>query len=97
MPCVWIRRFGLPLAALLAGSTLLRAALPTPAETPPRASLTGQLLVASPSITDPRFYQAVILLVRHDQRARWGSPSIGRWRSGHWRLCSRRQARRMRQ
>ena len=68
MPCVWIRRFGLLLAALLAGSTLLRAALPTPAETPPRASLTGQLLVASPSITDPRFYQAVILMVRHDQR-----------------------------
>ena len=51
MPCVWIRRFGLLLAALLAGATLLRAALPTPAETPPRASLMGQLLVASPSIT----------------------------------------------
>ena len=72
MPCVWIGRFGLLLAALLAGSTLLRAALPTPAEAPPRASLTGQLLVASPSITDPRFYQAVILMVRHDQRGALG-------------------------
>src|SRR6202043_2356484 len=72
MPCVWIRRFGLLLAALLAGSTLLRAALPTPAETPPRASLTGQLLVASPSITDQRFYQAVLLIVRHDQRGALG-------------------------
>jgi len=72
MPCVWIRRFGLLLAALLAAPTLLRAALPTPAQAPPRATLMGQLLVASPSITDPRFYQAVILMVRHDQRGALG-------------------------
>ncbi|MEA3071559.1 MAG: hypothetical protein QOD29_3005, partial [Alphaproteobacteria bacterium] len=39
MPCVWIMRFGLLLAALLAAPTLLRGALPTPAQAPPRVTL----------------------------------------------------------
>ncbi|HEY7244222.1 MAG TPA: YqgE/AlgH family protein [Xanthobacteraceae bacterium] len=72
MRCLWIGRFGLLLAAVLAAPTLLRAALPGPAEPSPRASLAGQLLVASPSITDPRFYRAVILMVRHDPRGALG-------------------------
>lgn len=29
-------------------------------------SLAGQLLIASPKMADPRFYRAVILMVRHD-------------------------------
>lgn len=72
MPWLWIRRFGLLLAAIMVAPALLRAALPEPAETPSRPSLAGQLLVASPSISDPRFYQAVILMVRHDQRGALG-------------------------
>jgi putative transcriptional regulator len=46
---------------------LLTAALPAPTALPQRASLAGQLLVAAPSMGDPRFYQTVIMLVRHDR------------------------------
>jgi putative transcriptional regulator len=38
----------------------------------PHSSLTGQLLIASPSVADPRFYQAVILMVRHDENGALG-------------------------
>ncbi len=72
MPCLWIRRFGLLLAVLPMATTLLRAALPGSAEPPPRPSFAGQLLVASASIADPRFHQAVILMVRHGQRGALG-------------------------
>jgi putative transcriptional regulator len=51
-------------AAILASAALLVAGRPTGAET--RASLAGQFLVASPSMGDPRFDRAVILMVRHD-------------------------------
>ena len=37
------------------------------AQAPPTASLTGQLLVASPTMGDPRFARTVILMVRHDK------------------------------
>jgi putative transcriptional regulator len=51
----------------------LYAALPkqelTPQQTP---SLTGQLLVASPRIGDPRFERTVILVVRHDKKGALG-------------------------
>jgi putative transcriptional regulator len=49
--------------AILATAVLLNAGRPTAAET----SLAGQLLVASPSMGDPRFDRAVILMVRHGQ------------------------------
>ena len=53
----------LSFAAILASAALLVAGRPTGAET--RASLSGQFLVASPSMGDPRFDRAVILMMRH--------------------------------
>jgi putative transcriptional regulator len=50
-------------AAILALATSLNSGLPSAAET--HASLAGQLLVASQSMSDPRFDRAVILMVRH--------------------------------
>ena len=55
----------LSFAAILASAALLVAGRPTGAET--RASLAGQFLVASPSMADPRFDRAVILMLRHGQ------------------------------
>jgi len=62
-----------PVAVLsLLPATLLRAALPTPAQSPPPASLAGQLLIAAPAMSDPRFDRAVILMVRHSQTGALG-------------------------
>ena len=48
-------------------TALLCAALPAnPDEAPDRPSLAGQLLVAAPSMGDPRFERTVILIVKHD-------------------------------
>ena len=63
-------RPGVVAAAILA--LLLAAALPAPTALPQRASLAGQLLVATPSMGDPRFYQTVIMLVRHDRTGAMG-------------------------
>ena len=63
-------RPGVVTAAMLA--LLLTAALPAPTALPQRASLAGQLLVAAPSMGDPRFYQTVIMLVRHDRTGAMG-------------------------
>ena len=63
-------RPGVVTAAILA--LLLTAALPAPTALPQRASLAGQLLVAAPSMGDPRFYQTVIMLVRHDRTGAMG-------------------------
>jgi putative transcriptional regulator len=60
------------LAALLASALCLGAALPTPAQTPTPTSLAGQLLVASPSMGDPRFARTVIVMVRHDKNGAFG-------------------------
>jgi len=38
----------------------------------PSQSLAGQLLIASPSIGDPRFEQTVILMVKHDRNGALG-------------------------
>src|SRR5262249_3165461 len=57
--------------AILLPATL-HAALPTPAEAPERSFLTGQLLIASPSMGDPRFLQTVILMVQHDRNGALG-------------------------
>jgi putative transcriptional regulator len=72
MPLTSLKRLGLLVAAILLPATLLHAALPAPSAAPERASLAGQLLIASPSMSDPRFYQAVILMVRHDQKGALG-------------------------
>jgi putative transcriptional regulator len=70
---MWLNGFdrpGVVAAAILA--LLLTAALPAPTALPQRASLAGQLLVAAPSMGDPRFYQTVIMLVRHDRTGAMG-------------------------
>ncbi|MGH7047523.1 MAG: YqgE/AlgH family protein [Stellaceae bacterium] len=56
-------------AALVAAAALCGAAAPNPAN---HGELTGQLLVAAPTIGDPRFYHAVILLVRQDKTGAFG-------------------------
>src|SRR5258708_35280741 len=67
----------LALAALLMSAGLPRAAV-SPSDTPPppapspAGSLTGQLLVASPDMFDPRFANTVILMVRHNSEGAFG-------------------------
>jgi putative transcriptional regulator len=65
MPLTWFERPLLALAAILLPATLLHAALPNAADTPGRASLAGQILIAAPELQDPRFDHTVILMVRH--------------------------------
>ena len=59
-------------ALVLSLAFSIAAALPAAAQQPGTTSLAGQLLVASPSIGDPRFHQTVILMVRHDQDGAFG-------------------------
>jgi putative transcriptional regulator len=65
MPLTWFERPLLALAAILLPATLVHAALQSPAQSPGQASLAGQILIASPSLRDPRFDHTVILMVRH--------------------------------
>src|SRR5262249_28245099 len=58
-------------AALLLPATMLHAARPT-TDPPEHTSLAGQLLIAAPSMGDPRFAQTVILMVRHDRNGGFG-------------------------
>jgi putative transcriptional regulator len=53
----------LPAAVILAALMFS----PVAAGDPDAASLTGQLLIASPNIGDPRFAHTVILMVKHDK------------------------------
>jgi putative transcriptional regulator len=64
---VCLNQLALIFAAVLGSAALLHAALPTPSDLPRHDSLAGQLLIAAPTMSDPRFYQAVILMVRHDR------------------------------
>ena len=65
MSAIGLRRLGLIVAFLLQ-TALLKAALPAnPDEEPAPPSLAGQLLVAAPSMEDPRFERTVILIVQH--------------------------------
>jgi len=64
---VWLNQLALIFAAVLGPAALLHAALPTLSDLPRHDSLAGQLLIAAPTMSDPRFYQAVILMVRHDR------------------------------
>jgi putative transcriptional regulator len=60
----------------LAAVALLAAALIVLGVAPPEhsdiTSLTGQLLIAAPTIGDPRFAHTVILMVRHDKEGALG-------------------------
>jgi putative transcriptional regulator len=71
MSLISLQRLGATVAAILLPATLY-AALPTPAEAPEQQFLTGQLLIASPTMGDPRFLQTVILMVRHDRNGALG-------------------------
>ena len=62
----------LAIVAVLASATVLEAALPKPQIPPESVSLTGQLLVASAAMKDPRFQRTVILIVRHSQSGAFG-------------------------
>jgi putative transcriptional regulator len=72
-----LRSYRLPalVAALLLCAPWLAAAVPSPDATPPtpqHASLAGRLLVAAPTMPDPRFARTVVLLVEHNQRGAFG-------------------------
>jgi putative transcriptional regulator len=60
------------LGVLLVSATLAIAALPKTAPEPDVDATAGQFLVAAPEIGDPRFYHAVILMVRHDKSGAFG-------------------------
>jgi putative transcriptional regulator len=66
LPFSTLRSF--PAAALLVVALLTHAA----ADPPEITSLTGQLLIASPNIGDPRFAHTVILMVKHDKDGAFG-------------------------
>jgi putative transcriptional regulator len=67
-----VQRLGLIAAAVSLSATLVYAALPERSEVPGQTFVTGQLLVASPTMGDPRFVQTVILMVRHDRNGALG-------------------------
>src|SRR6478609_10040187 len=52
-------------AALLTPALLLGAAPPNSDPKPDRSSLQGQLLIASPDMSDPRFQRTVLVMIRH--------------------------------
>jgi putative transcriptional regulator len=65
------------LAAAAVGIAAVEPGVPgtqdtAPDQTPSAPSLAGNLLIASAQIGDPRFYHAVILLVRHDREGAFG-------------------------
>jgi putative transcriptional regulator len=66
----WLKRLSVILACAV--PALAQAALEAPKDLPARASLAGQLLVATPSMGDPRFAQTVILMARHDKNGAFG-------------------------
>ena len=63
----WLSRLVLVFATILVPATFLNAAQPCCAQISVHVSLAGQLLIASPTLRDPRFNHAVILVVRHDE------------------------------
>src|SRR5712672_890279 len=74
-------------AALLVVAMLVGAAAPDPSDP---GSLAGQLLIAAPTMSDPRFAHTVILMVRHDQTGASALSSIDRSASVRSRFCWKR-------
>ncbi len=72
MSLIWFARLSMLIAAFFLPAAALNAALPTSEEVPKHSSLAGQLLVAAPELADPRFFHAVILVVRHDRDGAFG-------------------------
>ena len=60
------------LATTLMLALWLHAAQPIAAQTPVAGSLAGQLLVAAPTMGDPRFARTVILMARHAKDGAFG-------------------------
>src|SRR4029453_9201622 len=67
----WFPRLILLLAAIVAPE-ILNATQPCCGQIPLGDSLAGQLLIASPTLRDPHFDHAVILVVRHNQDGAMG-------------------------
>ena len=72
MPQFVSRRMANMLLMGLFSGPLLAAVPSYSADVPSHASLAGQLLIATPAMRDPRFDQAVILVVRHDENGALG-------------------------
>lgn len=66
------RRVILELGVLSVAPLWSTAALSKPEDTKPDQSLAGQLLVATPEMSDPRFRGTVILMVQHDRNGAFG-------------------------
>jgi putative transcriptional regulator len=64
-----LRRSLVAIASMVAALIVLGVAPPEHSDT---TSLAGQLLIAAPTIGDPRFAHTVILMVRHDQEGAFG-------------------------
>jgi len=69
---LWCQRLVLIAAAVLMPALTIEAARNAPGEAPAHVSLAGQLLIASPEMSDPRFVETVILLVRHERDGAMG-------------------------
>jgi putative transcriptional regulator len=67
-----IRSVLLAIALVIAPTMMSDAALTQPDDTQQQDFLTGQLLIASPDMGDPRFAHAVILMIRHDRNGAFG-------------------------
>ena len=72
MTRMWARRAIPWFGVLLLMPMLLSVASSKPEDNQQRASLAGQLLVATPEMGDPRFRETVILMVQHDKRGALG-------------------------
>ncbi len=68
----WSARLVLVFAAAVLPATLIKASLSNSDSRPAYVSLAGQVLIATPSMGDPRFARTVILMVRHDHTGALG-------------------------
>ena len=68
-PRISLRRSLVAIASLVTALIVLGVAPPEHSDT---TSLAGQLLIAAPTIGDPRFAHTVILMVRHDKEGALG-------------------------
>ena len=71
MTLIRLMRLLVLFAALVAPAALFGAA-PTTVDTPQGQFLTGQFLVATPEMGDPRFRETVILMIRHSKDGAMG-------------------------
>ena len=70
-----MRRAALAASCLLAavlGLAAVEPGAPAPNEPPPADPAPGELLIATAQLSDPRFYHAVVLIVRHDRDGAFG-------------------------